>query len=76
MDKVDERDKSILKHKNQFTMLNSLWFAVGSLMQQVSDIRNTVRPGIQSKLRYCELQGSDVIPRAAATRIVAVIWYE
>ncbi|KAF8362438.1 glr-4 [Pristionchus pacificus] len=53
MDKVDERDKSILKHKNQFTMLNSLWFAVGSLMQQ----------------------GSDVIPRAAATRIVAVIWW-
>lgn len=38
MDKVDERDKSILKHKNQFTMLNSLWFAVGSLMQQVSEI--------------------------------------
>lgn len=39
--------------KNQFTVLNSLWFAVGSLMQQ----------------------GSDVIPRAAATRIVAVVWY-
>ncbi|KAL3095880.1 hypothetical protein niasHS_005639 [Heterodera schachtii] len=40
-------------HKNQFSILNSLWFAVGSLMQQ----------------------GSDVIPRAAATRTVAVIWW-
>uniref|UniRef100_A0A914C469 Ionotropic glutamate receptor C-terminal domain-containing protein n=1 Tax=Acrobeloides nanus TaxID=290746 RepID=A0A914C469_9BILA len=39
--------------KNQFNLLNSLWFAVGSLMQQ----------------------GSDVIPRAAATRTVAVIWW-
>lgn len=38
--------------KNQFTLLNSAWFAIGSLMQQ----------------------GSDVIPRAAATRTVAVIW--
>uniref|UniRef100_A0A914LT21 Ionotropic glutamate receptor C-terminal domain-containing protein n=1 Tax=Meloidogyne incognita TaxID=6306 RepID=A0A914LT21_MELIC len=37
----------------QFSLLNSLWFAVGSLMQQ----------------------GSDVIPRAAATRTVAVIWW-
>ena len=54
MDRVDERDQSILKHKNQFTLLNSLWFAVGSLMQQ----------------------GSDVIPRAAATRSIAVIWSE
>lgn len=40
------------RKKNQFSLLNSLWFAVGSLMQQ----------------------GSDVIPRAAATRTVAVIW--
>lgn len=39
-------------YKNQFNMTNSLWFAVGSLMQQ----------------------GSDVIPRAAATRIVAITW--
>uniref|UniRef100_A0A1I8ARD8 Glutamate receptor n=1 Tax=Steinernema glaseri TaxID=37863 RepID=A0A1I8ARD8_9BILA len=50
---IDERDKSMDNHKNQFSILNSLWFAVGSLMQQ----------------------GSDVIPRAAATRIVAVIWW-
>uniref|UniRef100_A0A914H070 Uncharacterized protein n=1 Tax=Globodera rostochiensis TaxID=31243 RepID=A0A914H070_GLORO len=42
-----------IHHKNQFNILNSLWFAVGSLMQQ----------------------GSDVIPRAAATRTVAVIWW-
>lgn len=49
---IDERDKSMDNHKNQFSLLNSLWFAVGSLMQQ----------------------GSDVIPRAAATRTVAVIW--
>lgn len=41
------------KTKNQFNLLNSAWFAIGSLMQQ----------------------GSDVIPRAAATRTVAVIWY-
>ncbi|KAL7076498.1 hypothetical protein ACQ4LE_004351 [Meloidogyne hapla] len=41
------------QRKNQFSLLNSLWFAVGSLMQQ----------------------GSDVIPRAAATRTVAVIWW-
>ncbi len=46
-------DRSMDHHKNQFTMLNSLWFSVGSLMQQ----------------------GSDVIPRAAATRIVAVVWF-
>ncbi|CEF59755.1 Ionotropic glutamate receptor domain and Extracellular solute-binding protein, family 3 domain and Glutamate receptor, L-glutamate/glycine-binding domain-containing protein [Strongyloides ratti] len=50
---IDERDKSMDNHKNQFSLLNSLWFAVGSLMQQ----------------------GSDVIPRAAATRTVAVIWW-
>uniref|UniRef100_A0AC35U4L6 PBPe domain-containing protein n=1 Tax=Rhabditophanes sp. KR3021 TaxID=114890 RepID=A0AC35U4L6_9BILA len=50
---IDERDKSMDNHKNQFSILNSLWFAVGSLMQQ----------------------GSDVIPRAAATRTVAVIWW-
>lgn len=41
------------KRKNQFNLLNSAWFAIGSLMQQ----------------------GSDVIPRAAATRTVAVIWF-
>ncbi|VDM39330.1 unnamed protein product [Toxocara canis] len=51
---IDERDRSMDERKNQFTILNSLWFAVGSLMQQ----------------------GSDVIPRAAATRIVAVVWLE
>uniref|UniRef100_A0A915EK41 Uncharacterized protein n=1 Tax=Ditylenchus dipsaci TaxID=166011 RepID=A0A915EK41_9BILA len=50
LDREDKRLKS-RKHKNQFNLLNSLWFAVGSLMQQ----------------------GSDVIPRAAATRTVAVI---
>uniref|UniRef100_A0A0N5C5R2 PBPe domain-containing protein n=1 Tax=Strongyloides papillosus TaxID=174720 RepID=A0A0N5C5R2_STREA len=50
---IDERDKSMDNHKNQFSLLNSLWFAVGSLMQQ----------------------GSDVIPRAAATRTVAVVWW-
>ncbi|VDK36803.1 unnamed protein product, partial [Gongylonema pulchrum] len=42
---IDGRDRSMDDRKNQFTILNSLWFAVGSLMQQ----------------------GSDVIPRAAAT---------
>ncbi|ETN68622.1 hypothetical protein NECAME_15719 [Necator americanus] len=52
IEKIDERDHSIENQKNQFSVLNSLWFAVGSLMQQ----------------------GSDVIPRAAATRVVAVIW--
>ncbi|KAH7693727.1 ionotropic glutamate receptor GLR-4, partial [Aphelenchoides avenae] len=50
---IDRRDRSMDNHKNQFSILNSLWFAVGSLMQQ----------------------GSDVIPRAAATRTVAVIWW-
>ncbi|XGW09100.1 hypothetical protein V3C99_011423, partial [Haemonchus contortus] len=53
IEKIDERDRSIENQKNQFSVLNSLWFAVGSLMQQ----------------------GSDVIPRAAATRVVAVIWW-
>ncbi|CAI4221432.1 unnamed protein product [Auanema sp. JU1783] len=53
IEKIDERDRSIENQKNQFTVLNSLWFAVGSLMQQ----------------------GSDVIPRAAATRVIAVIWW-
>ncbi|KAK6737583.1 hypothetical protein RB195_019969 [Necator americanus] len=53
IEKIDERDHSIENQKNQFSVLNSLWFAVGSLMQQ----------------------GSDVIPRAAATRVVAVIWW-
>lgn len=52
IEKIDERDRSVDNQKNQFSVLNSLWFAVGSLMQQ----------------------GSDVIPRAAATRVVAVIW--
>ncbi|KIH68076.1 Ligand-gated ion channel [Ancylostoma duodenale] len=53
IEKIDERDRSIENQKNQFSVLNSLWFSVGSLMQQ----------------------GSDVIPRAAATRVVAVIWW-
>ncbi|VDM59359.1 unnamed protein product [Angiostrongylus costaricensis] len=53
IEKIDGRDRSIENQKNQFSVLNSLWFSVGSLMQQ----------------------GSDVIPRAAATRIVAVIWW-
>ena len=53
IEKIDERDRSVDDQKNQFSVLNSLWFAVGSLMQQ----------------------GSDVIPRAAATRVVAVIWW-
>ncbi|VDP03017.1 unnamed protein product [Heligmosomoides polygyrus] len=53
IEKIDERDRSIENQKNQFSVLNSLWFAVGSLMQQ----------------------GSDVIPRAAATRVVAVMWW-
>lgn len=51
-----ENDKEIIrkayKHKNQFDLLNSLWFAIGSLMHQ----------------------GSDVIPRAAATRTLALVW--
>lgn len=47
------RKITLRKTKNQFNLLNSLWFVVGSLMHQ----------------------GSDVIPRAAATRTVAVIWY-
>ncbi|KAI1711988.1 ligand-gated ion channel domain-containing protein [Ditylenchus destructor] len=54
LDKMDKKNASTKKLiKNQFNLLNSLWFAVGSLMQQ----------------------GSDVIPRAAATRTVAVIWW-
>ncbi|KAI6226194.1 Glutamate receptor and Ionotropic glutamate receptor domain containing protein [Aphelenchoides fujianensis] len=48
-----EQETRKINRKNQFTILNSLWFAIGSLMQQ----------------------GSDVIPRAAATRCVAVIWW-
>ncbi|CAD5215755.1 unnamed protein product [Bursaphelenchus xylophilus] len=50
---IDERDRSMDNHKNQFNIWNSLWFAIGSLMQQ----------------------GSDVIPRAVATRTVAVMWW-
>jgi hypothetical protein len=38
MTKVDERDKSMDHRKNQFTIFNSLWFAIGSLMQQGSDV--------------------------------------
>ncbi|KAI6194048.1 Glr-4 [Aphelenchoides besseyi] len=53
IEELDARDKSKANHKNQFTIFNSLWFAIGSLMQQ----------------------GSDVIPRAAATRSVAVMWW-
>lgn len=44
---------NIKNQKNQFTVLNSFWFTMGSLMQQ----------------------GSDVIPRAAATRLIAVVWW-
>lgn len=50
---IDERDRSMDNNKNQFNIWNSLWFAIGSLMQQ----------------------GSDVIPRAVATRTVAVMWW-
>lgn len=53
IEQIDNRNRNMDDQKNQFTILNSLWFAVGSLMQQ----------------------GSDVIPRAAATRIVAVVWW-
>ncbi|KAK6012631.1 hypothetical protein OSTOST_22197 [Ostertagia ostertagi] len=38
IEKIDERDRSIENQKNQFSVLNSLWFAVGSLMQQGSDV--------------------------------------
>lgn len=54
MERIDERDfENIKNQKNQFTVLNSFWFTMGSLMQQ----------------------GSDVIPRAAATRLIAVVWW-
>ncbi|CAD6191761.1 unnamed protein product [Caenorhabditis auriculariae] len=54
IERIDERDLgSIENQKNQFTVLNSFWFTMGSLMQQ----------------------GSDVIPRAAATRLIAVVWW-
>ncbi|CAI5443721.1 unnamed protein product [Caenorhabditis angaria] len=54
IERIDERDfESIKNQKNQFTILNSFWFTMGSLMQQ----------------------GSDVIPRAAATRLIAVVWW-
>ena len=36
VDQIDKRDKSMDDHKNQFDLLNSLWFATGSLMHQVS----------------------------------------
>jgi len=39
--------------ENQFTILNSTWFAIGSLMQQ----------------------GSDIMPRATSTRMVAALWW-
>ncbi|KFM83024.1 Glutamate receptor, ionotropic kainate 2, partial [Stegodyphus mimosarum] len=39
--------------ENQFTLLNSLWFTIGSIMQQ----------------------GSDILPRAVSTRIVASSWW-
>ncbi|CAB3411013.1 unnamed protein product [Caenorhabditis bovis] len=54
IERIDERDfENIKNQKNQFTVLNSFWFTMGSLMQQ----------------------GSDVIPRAAATRLIAVVWW-
>ncbi|EGT60541.1 hypothetical protein CAEBREN_28776 [Caenorhabditis brenneri] len=54
LERIDERDfENIKNQKNQFTILNSFWFTMGSLMQQ----------------------GSDVIPRAAATRLIAVVWW-
>uniref|UniRef100_A0A061QLN3 Glutamate receptor 1 n=1 Tax=Cupiennius salei TaxID=6928 RepID=A0A061QLN3_CUPSA len=39
--------------ENQFTLLNSFWFTIGSIMQQ----------------------GSDILPRAISTRIVASSWW-
>ncbi|XP_064489386.1 glutamate receptor ionotropic, kainate 2-like [Ornithodoros turicata] len=39
--------------RNRFTLLNSFWFVLASLMQQ----------------------GTDVLPRAIATRVVAVVWW-
>uniref|UniRef100_A0AC34F2M7 Ionotropic glutamate receptor C-terminal domain-containing protein n=1 Tax=Panagrolaimus sp. ES5 TaxID=591445 RepID=A0AC34F2M7_9BILA len=35
---IDERDTSMDNHKNQFDLLNSLWFAIGSLMHQGADV--------------------------------------
>ncbi|GIY87263.1 glutamate receptor ionotropic, kainate 2 [Caerostris darwini] len=39
--------------ENQFTLLNSFWFTIGSIMQQ----------------------GSDILPRAVSTRMVASSWW-
>ncbi|GFR27123.1 glutamate receptor ionotropic, kainate 2 [Trichonephila clavata] len=39
--------------ENQFTLLNSFWFTIGSIMQQ----------------------GSDILPRAISTRMVASSWW-
>jgi len=39
--------------ENKFSILNSTWFAIGSLMQQ----------------------GSDIMPRATSTRMVAGVWW-
>ncbi|VDK41779.1 unnamed protein product [Anisakis simplex] len=59
------RDRSLVILPKQFTFLNSFWFTVSSLMQQS---RITVNS-------HLSLQGSDLSPRAASTRIAAVIWW-
>ncbi|KAG8193457.1 hypothetical protein JTE90_005104 [Oedothorax gibbosus] len=46
-----EADNDVVE--NQFTLLNSFWFTIGSIMQQ----------------------GSDILPRAISTRIVASSWW-
>ncbi|XP_061145491.1 glutamate receptor ionotropic, kainate 3 isoform X1 [Syngnathus typhle] len=45
--------------ENNFTLLNSFWFGVGSLMQQASGLRT----------------GSELMPKALSTRIIGGIWW-
>uniref|UniRef100_A0A158QGX0 Glutamate receptor ionotropic, kainate 2 n=1 Tax=Rodentolepis nana TaxID=102285 RepID=A0A158QGX0_RODNA len=58
--------------KNNFNMLNSLWFTIGSLMQQGKHF-NRVRS--LKSICFLKILGSDILPRATSTRIIAGFWW-
>ena len=54
--------------ENRFTVSNTLWFSIGTLMQQGNE--RCMRP-----VNDVVLLGSDVSPSAISTRLVSGIWW-
>lgn len=61
--------------ENQFTFQNSMWFAIGALLQQVGSCEITLVKYACKWITNRSPKGSEIEPKSASLRLASSVWW-